>query len=127
MNLSTATDFLSQKEYLDRSGNVRSITVTELGFSSTTGEKLQAAAFAYCYLIIDANPYVDAFIMNRQTDAKEEVAQGLAFGIYEFDHTDKFILDVFTYIDTPQASEYTDFMLNILDADTLEEALAWAE
>lgn len=73
MNLSTVTDVLKKEEYLDTNGEVRSITVTELGFSSASGEKLQAAAFAYCYYIIEANPYVDAFIMNRQTDAMEEV------------------------------------------------------
>lgn len=127
MNLRTLTDLLNQEEYLDRGGNVRSITVTELGFSSTSGEKLQAAAFAYCYYIIDANPYVKAFIMNRQTDSPDEINQGLAFGIYELDQTSKFILDVFKYIDTDSSKDNLDFMLNILGADSLEEALSWAE
>lgn len=127
MNLSTTTDFLSQEEYLDRDGDVRSITVTELGFTSVSGEKLQAAAFAYCYYIIDANPYVEAFMMNRQTDAPEELRQGLAFGIYERDRTSKYIREVFRYIDTDEADRYTDFMLNIVGADSLEEALSWAQ
>lgn len=127
MNLRTLTDFLCQKEYLDRNGEVRSITVTELGFSSTSGEKLQAAAFAYCYYIIDANPYVKAFIMNRQTDSPEEVKQGLAFGIYDLDQTSKFILNIFKNIDTEESKDNLDFMLNILGADSLEEALSWAE
>lgn len=127
MNLSTVTDFLKQEEYLDRSGNVRSITVTELGFTSASGEKLQAAAFAYCYYIIDANPYIEAFIMNRQTDAIEEVRQGLAFGIYELDHSAKFIFDIFKDIDTEAGKDNIDFMLNIIGADSLEEALSWAQ
>ncbi len=127
MNLSTVTDFLRQGEYLDRNGEVRSIMVTELGFTSASGEKLQAAAFAYCYYIIEANPYVDAFIMNRQTDALEEVRQGLAFGIYEMDHTPKYICDVYKNIDTDEGKEYTKFMLNILGAGSLEEALSWAK
>ncbi len=127
MNLSTVTDVLKQEEYLDRNGEVRSITVTELGFSSASGEKLQAAAFAYCYYIIEANPYVDAFIMNRQTDALEEVKQGLAFGIYDLDQSPKYIFDTFKYIDTDEAQEHTEFMLNILGADSLEEALSWAQ
>lgn len=127
MNLSTVTDVLTKEEYLDRSGEVRSITITELGFSSASGEKLQAAAFAYCYYIIEENPYVDAFIMNRQTDAMEEVKQGLAFGIYDLDQTPKYIFDTFKYIDTDEAKEHTEFMLNILGADTLEEALSWAQ
>jgi peptidoglycan/xylan/chitin deacetylase (PgdA/CDA1 family) len=127
MNLGVLTDFLSQDKYLDTNGEVRSITITELGFSSKSGEKLQAAAFAYCYYITQANPYIDAFIMNRQTDAPEEVKQGLAFGIYEYDHSPKYIKDVFRYIDTDQAAKYTDFMLNILEVDSLEEALSWAQ
>lgn len=127
MNLSTVTDVLKKEEYLDRSGDVRSITVTELGFSSASGEKLQAAAFAYCYYIIEANPYVDAFIMNRQTDAMEEVRQGLAFGIYDLDQSPKYIFDTFKYIDTDEAQSHTEFMLNILGADSLEEALSWAQ
>lgn len=127
MNLGVLTDFLSQDKYLDTHGNVRSITITELGFSSKSGEKLQAAAFAYCYYITEANPYIDAFIMNRQTDAPEEVKQGLAFGIYEYDHSPKYIKDVFRYIDTDMAREYTEFMLNILEAESLDEALSWAQ
>ena len=127
MNLNVVTDFLCQEEYLDREGNVRNMTITELGFSSATGEKLQAAAFAYCYYIVDANPYINAFMMNRQTDAWEELRQGLAFGIYDTDQDPKYIYDVFKYIDTDQASEYTDFMLKILGAESLEEALSWAQ
>lgn len=127
MNLRTVTDVLEEEEYLDRNGEVRSITVTELGFTSASGEKLQAAAFAYCYYIIEANPYVDAFIMNRQTDAMEEVKQGLAFGIYDMDQSPKYIFDTFKYIDTDEAQSHTEFMLNILGAESLEEALSWAQ
>lgn len=127
MNLGVLTDFLGQDKYLDTNGEVRSITITELGFSSRSGEELQAAAFAYCYYISEANPYIDAFIMNRQTDAPEEVKQGLAFGIYRYDHSEKYIKNVFRYIDTDKAEAYRDFMLDILDAESVEEALSWAQ
>lgn len=127
MNLSTLTDVLEREEFRDRRGNVRSVTVTELGFSSFAGEKLQAAAFAYCYYILDANPYVDSFIMNRQTDAAEEVKQGLAFGIYDINQKPKYIYDTFKYIDTDEAWEHTKYMLEVLGADSLEEALSWAQ
>lgn len=127
MNLNVLTDLLGQEEYLDTRGELRSIAITELGFSSKSGEKLQAAAFAYCYYIVDANPYIDAFILNRQTDAPEEVVSGLAFGVYEYDHSEKYLKEVFRYIDTDKAEEYTGFVLNILGAESLEEALSWAE
>ncbi|MDE7198699.1 MAG: hypothetical protein K2O15_07425 [Lachnospiraceae bacterium] len=126
MNLNVLTDMLSEEAYLDRSEEIRSITITELGFSSGSGERLQAAAFAYCYYIVEDNPHVDAFLMNRQTDAPEEVLAGMAFGVYEYDHTGKYIKDIFRDIDTDRAGEYTEFILNILGADSLEEALSWA-
>lgn len=126
MNLNVLTDMLREEVYLDRAGEVRSVTITELGFASGSGERLQAAAFAYCYYIVEDNPYVDAFLMNRQTDAPEEVMAGMAFGIYEYDHSAKYIRDVFRDIDTERTGEYTDFMLNILGAGSLEEALSWA-
>lgn len=126
MNLNVLTDILQEENFLDRNGEVRSVTITELGFSSGSGERLQAAAFAYCYYIVEANPYVDAFLMNRQTDAPEEVKAGLSFGVYEYDHTGKYIKDVFRYIDTDQAGKYREFMLKILGADSLEQALSWA-
>lgn len=126
MNLNVLTDMLSEETYLDRSGDIRSVTITELGFSSGSGERLQAVAFAYCYYIVEDNPHVDAFLMNRQTDAPEEVLAGMAFGVYEYDHTGKYIKDIFRDIDTDRAGEYTEFILNILGADSLEEALSWA-
>lgn len=126
MNLNVLTDMLSEEAYLDRSEEIRSITITELGFSSGSGERLQAAAFAYCYYIVEDNPHVDAFLMNRQTDAPEEVLAGMAFGVYEYDHTGKYIKDIFRDIDSDRAGEYTQFILNILGADSLEEALSWA-
>ena len=96
MNLNVLTDLLKRREYRDTGGEVRSVTITELGFSSRAGQKLQAAAFAYCYYIGDG-------------------------------HGGKFLKEVFRYIDTEKAQEYTEFMLNILGAGSIEEALAWAQ
>ena len=45
----------------------------------------------------------------------------------EYDHAGKFLKEVFRYIDTDEAQEYTEFMLNILGAGSIEEALAWAQ
>lgn len=127
MNLNVLTDFLGQEEYLNPQGQMRRISITELGFSSKFGQKLQAAAFAYYYYIVEANPYIEALILSRQTDAPEEVSQGLSLGIYEYDGSEKFLKAVYRFIDTEQASEYTEFMLNILGAESMEEALSWAE
>ena len=56
----------------------------------------------------------------------EEIKQGLAFGIYNLDRTPKFIYEVFRDIDTNKGRDNVAFMLNIIGADSLEEALARA-
>ena len=126
MNLSVLTDLMQQKKYLNPEGEVRDITISELGFSSRFGEKLQAAAFAYGYYIVEANPYIDALLLNRQTDAKEEMRQGLSFGIYEYDGSEKYLKEIYSCIDTDKAEEYTEMILNVLGAESMEEALSWA-
>ena len=126
MNLSTVTNILEKGNYRDTAGGVRKLAITELGFTSASGERLQAAAFAYCYSIIDNNPYVESFMMNRQTDAYEEMKAGLDFGVYNMDFTPKYLAEVFANIDTTESDKYYDAMLKVIKAESMEEALAWA-
>jgi len=126
MNLSSLTDLMTKKEFLDTKGNVRKIAATELGFTSKPGEKLQAAAFAYCYYIIEDNPYINTFLLNRQTDDTEALKSGLALGIYNNDYSEKELAEVFRNIDSEAGDEYIEEMLEIIGASSLEEALSWA-
>lgn len=126
MNLSTLTDAMQDDRLLDTNGDVRQIAITELGFSSKAGEKLQAAAFAYCYYIIEDNKYINSFLLNRQTDDTAALKSGLALGIYNNDYSEKLLHDVFKNIDSPEGAAYIDEMLEIIGADSLEEALSWA-
>ncbi len=127
MNLSTLTDVMTKDDFLDTNGNVRQIGVTELGFSSRVGEKIQAAAFEYCYYIIEDNEYINCFLLNRQTDDGEALKSGLALGIYNNDYSAKYLAEVFAYIDTKKGMNYLDEMLEIIGADNLNQALSWAK
>lgn len=127
MNLSSLTDVMVKKEFLDTKNEVRDIAVTELGFSSKPGEELQAAAFAYCYYIIKDNEYISSFLLNRQTDDTEALKSGLALGIYNNDYSSKPLADVFRYIDTAKGEEYIPQMLEIIGAESMEEALLWVK
>ena len=85
-NLKVATDFMQNKSILNPKGEVRTIFLTEEGFSSQEGSKdvsqEQAAAVAYSYYIAYNNPYIDAYIMSRQLDSDDEIATAqLAFGL----------------------------------------------
>lgn len=108
-NIAVLTDYMQQKQFLTESGEVRSIILSELGYTSHSGEALQAAAYAYAYYIIANNQHIDSFLLNRQTDAGEEVAQGLAFGLNNQGGGRKQIFNVFKYIDTPEHEKYTEF------------------
>jgi hypothetical protein len=105
-NLSVLTNYV-KKHY----GKEKRIILSELGFTSTSGEKLQAAAIAYAYYIAEFNPMIDAFIMRSLGDADVEVAQGLSFGI-----AGKQAYNVYKYMDTPQSESYTKFALKAIGA-----------
>ena len=127
MNLSVVTDFMNKEEFLNTKGDVRPIGVTELGFSSKSGEKMQAAAFAYCYYIIENNEFINSFLMNRQTDSYASLQSGLALGIYNPDYSAKYISDIFSKIDTDEGKKYLQEMLEILGESSLEDALLRAK
>ena len=127
MNLSSLTDVMTKKEFLNKEGDVRDIAVTELGFSSKSSEKLQAAAFAYCYYIIDNNEYINSFLLNRQTDDTEALKSGLALGIYNNDYSPKYIKEVFANVDSEKGKKYIPEMLEIIGAESFEEAMSWAK
>lgn len=120
-NIQVVTDFMQREEMLTADGEVRPIILSELGYSSTKGETNQAAAFAYAYYVAADNPYIDALILSRQTDAAEEVAQGLALGITTTGGHHKYIYDVFKNIDRPGADSYTEFAKTIIGISSWSE------
>lgn len=113
-NIEVLIDYLRQPQFLTPDGEVRSILISELGYTSHAGEAYQAAAFAYAYYKIAAYDEIDGFLLNRETDAGEEVAQGLAFGLSNTGGTHKQIYNVFKYIDTAEHAQYTDFAKDII-------------
>ncbi len=113
-NIEVLINYMKQEHFRDRNGEVRSILLSEQGYTSHAGEALQAAAFAYAYYKVAAYPEIDGFLLNRQTDAGEEVAQGLAFGLSDAGGRHKQIYDVFKYIDTSEHAAHTDFAKDII-------------
>lgn len=113
-NIDVVTDYLEQEEFLTDDGEVRSVTLSELGYTSSKGEELQAAALVYAYKVAEANQHIDAILFSRQTDAVEEIAQGLALGINHVDGSHKYVYNVYKYMDTEQKETYTDFAKGII-------------
>ncbi|SFB88440.1 DUF5722 domain-containing protein [Butyrivibrio sp. YAB3001] len=114
-NLEVLTNYMQRPEMRDTSGNVRSIILSEIGYSSTSGETLQAAAFAYAYTIMEKNGYIDALMLSRQTDAADEIAAlGLALGLQSTGGKHKYIYNVFKYIDTDKRQDVISFAYDIV-------------
>lgn len=136
-NLSVLTDYFQKPELLTAGGEVRHIILSEEGFTSdsiTRGKvyDIQAAAFAYAYYLVDNNPYIDAFILNRQVDSIAEVDTSCAFGLWTVDTTrpDKVIAvmpknihSVFKYIDTNKSLKYTEFAKSIIGISSWSEVI----
>lgn len=120
-NIEVLTDYMQQEQFLTDDGEVRSIILSEQGYTAASGEALQAAAFAYAYYKTEANPHIDSFLLNRQTDAPEEVAQGLSFGLNTSGGHHRQLYNVFKYIDTPQHAEYTNFAKDIIGISNWSE------
>ncbi len=126
-NLHVITDFMQSAAMLNPKGQVRTIFLTEEGFTSTYQNKKdtsaeQAAAVAYSYYIVENNPYIKAYLMSRQEDSADETASGLAFGISYFEGSTmihKQAHEVFKNIDNPsltlQTSEFAKSIIGIND------------
>lgn len=122
-NIEVLTDYMEQERFLNPQGEVRSILLSEQGYTSQAGEAVQAASFAYAYYRAEANPHIDGFLLNRETDAAEEVSQGLSFGLNHAGGGHKQIYNVFKYIDTAQHAEYTEFAKSIIGISSWSEIM----
>ena len=122
-NIHVLTDYLQKEDLLTDSGKVRHVTLSEMGYTSSKGQDLQAASFVYAYKVIEANRYIDNMLFSRQTDAAVEVADGLALGINTQGGGRKSIYNAFKYVDTDQSAKYTDFALQVIGISSWGEVI----
>jgi len=120
-NLDVLTEYLARPELL-WNGRPRRVLLSEQGFHSDAtpeGEALQAAAYAYAWHKVDANPGIDAFILHRHVDHRDE--GGLNLGLWRRrpgsiadPDVPKPIRDVFLRADTPGRDDAFRFALPII-------------
>lgn len=61
-NIHVLTDYLQKESFLTDSGGVRHVILSEMGYTSSAGQDLQAASFVYAYKVIEANRYIDSML-----------------------------------------------------------------
>jgi hypothetical protein len=88
-NIDVVTDFMCQSDMLSPTGAVRTVKLSEQGYTSLSGEDLQAAAVVYAYLVAMNNSHIDGMILSREKDDPGEIAQGLANGLCNVDGSKK--------------------------------------
>jgi hypothetical protein len=131
-NIEVLTAFLEQKQFL-YDGKPRRIILSEQGFHTPNGEdgeKIQAAAYAYAYYKLSHTPGIDAFILHRHVDHKQE--GGLKLGLWTWKDDDpapsapgkkKFIYEVFRLADTDQWKEAFEFAKPLIGIKNWSDAL----
>lgn len=122
-NIHVLTNYLQKPEMRTDDGEVRHLILSEMGYTSTAGQELQSASFAYAYKIIEANQYIDSVLLSRETDAAVEVQQGLALGINGVNGERKSLYTVYKYIDTPECAQYTDYLLPVIGISSWSEVI----
>ncbi|MEQ6897804.1 DUF5722 domain-containing protein [Microbacterium sp. KR10-403] len=127
-NIEVLTEYLQQSD-LEYQGEQRRVILSEQGCNTPgagdslteDAEKLQAACFAYAYYKIRFSDGIDAFILHRHVDHRQE--GGLNLGLWTADYSTtfpatplkkKYIYDVYKYIDTARSLEVTDFAKKII-------------
>lgn len=114
-NLHVLTNFVKQKY-----GSSHKVMLSEQGFTSysknKSDEKMQAAAIVYAYYVAEFDSMVDAFILHRHVDNREEMRQGLYLGLWantsakeEFASRKKYAWEIYRCSDTSSSVNKTKF------------------
>ncbi|MBQ3104648.1 MAG: hypothetical protein IJC59_02165 [Lachnospiraceae bacterium] len=80
-NLDILIEYMHRPEFLNPGGEVRSISLAEIGYTSSFGTEAQEASVAYGYLKAASLPDIDAFMLFRHTDDAHEMESYLAMGL----------------------------------------------
>ena len=99
-NIDILINYMHQSELLNPSGEVRSISIAEIGYTSSFGTEAQEASIAYGYLKAASLPDVDAFMLFRQTDEAHEMESHLALGLYELNGNKKPAYEIYKNLGT---------------------------
>lgn len=99
-NIDILINYMHQSAFLNPIGEVRSISLAEIGYTSSFGAEKQEASVAYGYLKAASLPDVDAFMLFRQTDDPHEMLSHLALGLEDTEGNHKAAYDIYKNLGT---------------------------
>lgn len=99
-NLDILINYMNQLEFRNTRGEVRSISLAEIGFTSSFGQDLQEASIAYGYLKAASMPEIDAFMLFREVDDAHEMESNLAMGLLDLEGNRKPAFEIYKNLGT---------------------------
>lgn len=99
-NIDILIDYMHRSGLLNPAGEVRSISIAEIGYTSSFGDEKQEASIAYGYLKAASLPDVDSFILFRQTDDAHEMESHLALGLMDTEGNKKPAYEIYKNLGT---------------------------
>lgn len=127
-NIDILIDYMNRDEFLNPEGEVRSISLAEIGYTSAFGDEKQEASIAYGYLKAASLPDVDAFMLFRQTDEAYEMESHLALGLYDLNGNKKPSYEIYKKLGTADEAEAKERASEIIGMDIdemINENIMW--
>lgn len=120
-NIDVLISEMKKPIFLNKDKKVRHIHLSEVGYTSSFGEDLQAASIAYAYCTALKHPEIKSFILYRETDSETEIASNIAQGLKTLDGRKKLAYDYYATAGTRSFDRYRMQFKEItgLDIDTL--------
>ena len=116
-NIDILIDYMHEDKFLNPQGEVRSISLAEIGYTSAFGDEKQEASIAYGYLKAASLPDVDAFMLFRQTDEAFEMESHLALGLYDLEGNRKPSYEMYKKLGTENEGEAKERASEIIGMD----------
>lgn len=127
-NIDILIDYMHQSKFLNPSGEVRSISLAEIGYTSAFGNDKQEASIAYGYLKARSLPDIDAFMLFRETDDAHEMESHLAMGLYDLNGNKKPAYDIYKNLGTANEAAAKSRVSQIIGMDIdrmIAEKIVW--
>lgn len=127
-NIDILIDYMHRSEFLNPAGEVRSISIAEIGYTSSFGTEKQEASIAYGYLKATSLPDVDSFILFRQTDDAHEMESHLALGLIDTEGNKKPAYEIYKNLGTANEASAKARASQIIGMDIdrmISENIVW--
>ena len=127
-NLDILINYMKTPEFLNPAGQVRSISLAEIGYTSSFGTESQEASVAYGYLKAASHPEIHSFMLFRRVDDPEEMKSHLAMGLTDINGNKKPAYDIYKNLGTANeavAKERASQIIGMNIDDMIQNKIMW--